>query len=148
MPLWYLKIAKVWLYSYCRRVDFLGKWRVPEFWWSIWKSKKGSHWTLQVCLSQVCCCLFQVKVNSRSLLVSQHGQRTGRRSTPVSHFESDEACDKGFWGMEQLGSRESCSSQVRLPSHPLGFGTVKTGCYGGWYREWLAPRESVFYYWY
>ena len=66
----------------------------------------------------------------------------------MSHFESDEACDKGFWGMEQLGSRESCSSQVRLPSHPLGFGTVKTGCYGGWYREWLAPRESVFYYWY
>ena len=78
------------------------------------ENKRGSHWTLKVCLSQVYCCLFQVKVNSYWLLMSPACWR-------LNHFESDETCDKGFWGMEQLGSRESCWSQVKLPSPPTGF---------------------------
>lgn len=120
--------------TYCKRVNFLGNWKVLNLGGKFGRNKKSLSHDVQVY-----CWLFQVKANTYRPLGST--RMLDYRSTTVNHFVSG-----GIWGKRGFlfvttGKWGITFSLIALKpwtkSHPYQLGVLagRSACYRGWYRN-------------
>lgn len=137
--------------TYCKRVNFLGNWKVLNLGGKFGRNKKSLSHDVQVY-----CWLFQVKANTYRPLGST--RMLDYRSTTVNHFVSG-----GIWGKRNLGQKgvsvcnnwemgnnflfNSSQALDKEPSLPIRCPGWQICMLQGLVQEWLAPRPLGLYYW-